>query len=80
MAHECPRCGSCCHCGGDMDDVVVHDVTDCVHCEQSWKTEQSECERCGHKQISVHPDCERIECSICGFMMQSVPANRDEND
>lgn len=42
-----------------------------------WKTEQIDCERCGHAQVSVHPDCERIECSACGHMMQSQPTARN---
>ena len=23
MAHECPECGCRCHCGGDIDDIVL---------------------------------------------------------
>jgi len=43
----------------------------------TWKAERSVCERCGTVQVSVHPDCERIECEVCGYMMQSVPTVRD---
>lgn len=46
--------------------------------ETPWKSEQNVCERCGHFQVSVHPDCERYECANCGYMMQSVPCERDD--
>ena len=45
-----------------------------------WKTERTVCERCGHWQVSVHPDCERIECAACGYMMQSVPCPERDFD
>lgn len=45
-----------------------------------WKVEQNVCERCGHSQISVHPDCERYECANCGYMMQSIPCKRDYDE
>ena len=35
MAHECPDCGSQCHCGGDIDDLLLNDDDDingCTHC------------------------------------------------
>ncbi len=45
--------------------------------ETKWKAEQNVCERCGHYQVSVHPDCERYECVNCGYMMQSILCKRD---
>ncbi len=42
-----------------------------------WKSERFVCEFCGHVQVSVHPDCERCECSACGRMMQSIPSPRE---
>lgn len=45
----------------------VHIKTDDV---DGWTVEANiECEQCGCLQISVHPNCERIECQICGYMM-----------
>ena len=35
MAHECPECGITCHCGGDVDDLVLNEgqYRDmCRHC------------------------------------------------
>lgn len=35
MAHECPECGSLCHCGGDIDDCChnfKHFQNQCTHC------------------------------------------------
>jgi len=44
MAHNCPDCGLHCHCGGDIDDLLLnqeHFVLGCVHCphdddEERW--------------------------------------------
>lgn len=36
MAHTCPECGSKCHCGGDVDDLVIGNAPPgryCTHCE-----------------------------------------------
>lgn len=35
MAHECPECGLSCHCGGDIDDMLLNNdryVHGCSHC------------------------------------------------
>lgn len=32
MAHECPDCGSCCYCGGGIDDCLLNDEADIVQC------------------------------------------------
>jgi hypothetical protein len=35
MAHECPECGQCCYCNGDIDDMLLNteeDVIACDHC------------------------------------------------
>ncbi len=42
-----------------------------------WKVEPYTCARCSHKAVAVHPDCERIECGNCGYMVQSAPCERD---
>lgn len=34
--HECPDCGSFCHCGGDIDDMLLESSifeNHCVHCD-----------------------------------------------
>jgi hypothetical protein len=34
MAHECPDCTTVCHCGGDIDDMLMNDTTEeraCTH-------------------------------------------------
>lgn len=50
------------------------DMAVCRVCGKDlWKTELLACVRCGHEQVSVHPNCERIECAQCGFMNQSQP-------
>jgi hypothetical protein len=36
MAHRCFECGSRCHCGGDIDDIVFDDspfAYRCTHCD-----------------------------------------------
>lgn len=55
MAHECPECGSQCHCGGDIDDLLLPSrkyESQCEHCQ---------CPKC-REMLS---DCE-CECSGCG--------------
>jgi len=32
MAHECPSCGCCCHCSGDVDDLELGVYMGCKHC------------------------------------------------
>lgn len=35
MAHECPDCYETCHCGGDMDDMLMNGTKEeiaCGHC------------------------------------------------
>jgi hypothetical protein len=35
MAHECPECADLCHCGGDIDDLLLNEdsaVNRCSHC------------------------------------------------
>lgn len=54
MAHECPDCGSMCHCGGDIDDCLLNcdgDVTNCTHCD---------CKKCGKPRdyCDCYPDHE----------------------
>lgn len=34
MAHSCPECDSVCHCGGDIDDVILEEgEATCTHCD-----------------------------------------------
>ena len=50
MAHECPECGSKCHCNGDIDDIVFDDDAagghcTCCICPQCHRTyRECECE------------------------------------
>jgi len=35
MAHTCPDCGYVCHCGGDIDDIILDEFDEqcgCRHC------------------------------------------------
>lgn len=35
MAHNCPDCSYTCHCGGDIDDMVMDGTKEeqhCTHC------------------------------------------------
>lgn len=34
MAHTCPDCGQCCHCGGDFEDHETGDSENCTHCPE----------------------------------------------
>ena len=37
MAHTCPECGFICHCGGDIDDIVIGIAPPrryCAHCQE----------------------------------------------
>lgn len=38
-----------------------------------WLSTLIECERCDLRWMAAHPNCERLECPACGYMMQ-VPA------
>jgi len=41
MAHECPCCGQCCYCNGDIDDCLNNfeeDQDNCTHCDE-WEDE-----------------------------------------
>lgn len=34
MAHNCPECYALCHCGGDIDDLLLNceeDINGCTH-------------------------------------------------
>ena len=45
MAHPCPECGAACHCGGDVDDVILRDDDaefNCTHCEDDWDMDEDE--------------------------------------
>lgn len=33
MAHRCNMCGLKCHCGGDIDDLILGENYGCIHCE-----------------------------------------------
>lgn len=36
MAHSCPECDQCCHCGGDIDDILFDGTNEqmkCHHCD-----------------------------------------------
>jgi hypothetical protein len=36
MAHSCPVCDSACHCGGDLEDVLLEEGgVDCTHCDST---------------------------------------------
>ena len=46
MAHECPDCGSWCHCNGDIDDCLLNcdeDVDACDHCDGRDDDLEDEC-------------------------------------
>ena len=32
MAHECPDCGMQCYCGSDIDDCLMNNEDDVIHC------------------------------------------------
>lgn len=38
MAHRCTTCGLKCHCGGDIDDLILRENYSCAHCEddEEW--------------------------------------------
>lgn len=44
MAHECPECGSVCHCCGDIDDIVLGESLACEHCKYCRRCDQCPCE------------------------------------
>src|SRR5688572_5387398 len=56
MAHECPDCGMQCHCGGDIDDLLLNVeryVNRCTHCEDDrfddyddFDEDDDRCDRC----------------------------------
>ena len=46
MAHHCPTCGLKCHCGGDIDDLILSENYCCEHCEESDEDDWP-CDFCG---------------------------------
>lgn len=34
MAHHCYHCGVKCHCGGDIDDLILGEADHCIHCKE----------------------------------------------
>lgn len=45
MAHICNNCGLKCHCGGDIDDLVLSQGYDCPCCdkdEDDWDDDYEE--------------------------------------
>ena len=60
--HECPDCYSSCHCGGDIDDLLLNSdkyVNHCTHCDRGsdWEEEQF-CDEYDHDN-----DCPRCQGS-----------------
>ena len=59
MAHECPTCGSCCYCNGDIDDCVLNfrkDQSACTCCVCTKCGEDGEdcicpCPGCGEENF-----------------------------
>ena len=55
MAHECPTCGLQCHCGGDIDDMVLPsrkhesrcDCCVCPDCKEDLQDCECGCDQCG---------------------------------
>jgi hypothetical protein len=63
MAHDCPECGSRCHCGGDIDDLVFNDTqyeARCTCCD--WLEDEEK----------FYDNCEynddALLCYLCGLV------------
>ena len=62
MAHDCPKCGLRCHCGGDIDDLVFDDTEHearCTCCESSGDEDDFDDEHEYDDEIFV--------CYLCGL-------------
>lgn len=46
MAHVCDNCGVKCHCGGDIDDLILSRGYDCPCCENNDEDEDEFCYVC----------------------------------
>ena len=42
MAHHCDACGLKCHCGGDIDDLILGENYYCTHCENDDEDEDED--------------------------------------
>jgi len=70
MTHQCPDCGLTCHCGGDIDDLLLDldkYVNGCTHCAGDdsepdfYDYDDSEyCAHCGAPYDGGH------RCGSCG--------------
>lgn len=64
MAHNCPECGCTCHCGGDMDDLLLSAeryVDGCTHCEPDEEEPEENCPHCGKSYY----DFSDLGCGRC---------------
>ncbi len=39
MGHTCGHCGQACYCNGDIEDMLMGEPYDCIHCED-WETDE----------------------------------------
>jgi len=65
MGHECPECGVGCHCGGDIDDLIIGEPTNgCSHCDDQMDIDDDEDEL-------GPPDY--FGCNACGTVAARKP-------
>jgi hypothetical protein len=71
MAHECWDCGQTCHCGGDIDDMLMNGTVEelrCTHCDGDGDFDADNdngARDCDHPSIHVEAGG-FIVCSDCG--------------
>ena len=56
MAHECPDCGYTCHCNGDIDDLLLNDEDDIIHCDHCLDDIDNE-----EDDYDLDTDCGEVE-------------------
>lgn len=72
MAHRCFSCGSICHCGGDIDDMVFDTQLYCSCCD--WDDildeDYDDFESCG--DCDGHDACRDFGCAIAAGLSHLV--------
>lgn len=81
MAHSCPECYQVCHCGGDIDDLLLDEddaVNRCNHCDGSDADDDDEWGCCYPGECCMPGEHMRHECHTAEDLIahQERPAKR----
>ncbi len=65
MAHTCPRCGSLCHCSGDIDDIDFGEDPNCMKDHNGCESEDDD-DDWGDEDLDTPYQESGLVCEKCG--------------